>query len=228
MKKRLSLVLCTALLGASLLTGCSTDKKYTEEEYQANYDTGYDAGYQQGIEDGIAQDRSGQVQTMDYETFKALNEQNDLTCVIYVGRAECPYCSLVTDYMRSVTDLPLPVFYVSLEPYYNSPYYDDFKAELGIDGVPTFIYYKDGEQVYQMDSPVTPGYFEESGQDRVDAYNLMAEKIGAFIMGCADDNPEAVEEFDKEHESETAYDDGSEEDTSAAEETTEAETTIAE
>ena len=108
------------------------------------------------------------------------------------------------------------------------PYYDDFKAELGIDGVPTFIYYKDGEQVYQMDSPVTPGYFEESGQDRVDAYNLMAEKIGAFIMGCADDNPEAVEEFDKEHEAETAYDDGSEEETSAAEETTESETTVAE
>lgn len=228
MKKRLSLVLCTALLGVSLLTGCSTDKKYTEEEYQANYDTGYDAGYQQGIEDGIAQDRSGQVQTMDYETFKALNEQNDLTCVIYVGRAECPYCSLVTDYMRSVTDLPLPVFYVSLEPYYNSPYYDDFKAELGIDGVPMFIYYKDGKQAYIMDSPVTPGYFEESGQDRVDAYNLMAEKISAFIMGCADDNPEAVEEFDKEHEAETAYDDGSEEETIAAEETTEAETTAAE
>lgn len=197
MKKNLSILLCAACMSASLLSACASDKVYTEEEYQSNYDAGYDAGYDEGYkvgaEEGVAMDRSGQVQTMDYETFRILNEENKFTCVIYVGRAECPYCSLVTDYMRSVTELPLPVFYVSLELYYNSPYYDDFKEELGIDSVPTFIYYKDGEPNYYMDSPVTPGYFNESGQDRVDAYQKMTEKISTFIMGCAEDNPAAVE-----------------------------------
>lgn len=215
--------MCSAVLAMSVAAGCSSDKAYTEEEYQANYDAGYQAGYEAGVEDGIAQDRSGQVQTMNYETFRSLNEQNDLTCVIYVGRAECPYCSLVTDYMRGVTDLPIPVFYVSLEPYYNSPYYDDFKAELQIDGVPTFIYYKDGQQVTQMQSPVPDGYFEASGQDRVDLYNTMVEQIGDFIISCANDEPVAADEESESSEAagaegETAGEESAAETTAAEEE----------
>lgn len=210
--------MCSAVLAMSVAAGCSSDKGYTEEEYQANYDAGYQAGYEAGVEDGIAQDRSGQVQTMNYETFRALNEQNDLTCVIYVGRAECPYCSLVTDYMRGVTDLPIPVFYVSLEPYYNSPYYDDFKAELQIDGVPTFIYYKDGQQVTQMQSPVPDGYFEASGQDRVDLYNTMAEQIGDFIISCANDEPVTADEESSEAAGAEGETEETSEETTAAEE----------
>lgn len=192
-KKQMTALACAAVCAAALLSGCASGKQYTEAEYQDNYQKGYDEGYSAGESEGVAKDRAGQVQTMNYETFRALNSQSPYTGVIYIGRAACPYCSLVTDYMRSVTELPLPVYYVSLEPYYNSPYYEDFKAELGISSVPTFIYYKDGAPQYYMKSPVAEGYFDESGQERVDAYNEMTDRIRAFIEGCAKDDPAAVE-----------------------------------
>lgn len=195
MRKKYSVILCAAALSAALLSGCSGGKIYTEEEYAANYDTGYQAGYDDGVKEGVQEDRARQVQTMNYETFAALNEKSPFTGVIYVGRAACPYCGAVTDYMRGVTDLAVPVYYVSLEPYYNSPYYDDFKAELGIEAVPTFIYYKDGKPNFYMDSPVIPGYFDLSGQDRVDGYNQMVERINAFVEGCAKDDPSAIEDL---------------------------------
>lgn len=193
MKKNFSL-LCSALLIVSLLTGCATDKKYTEEEYQANYDTGYQVGYDAGMQEGVARDRAAQVQTMDYETFKTLNEENKFNAVIYVGRAACPYCSLVTDYMRSVTDLPISVFYVSLEPYYNSAAYDAYKTELGIDSVPTFIYYENGEPKFYMESPVPAGYFDASGEARVSAYSQMTETINHFVESCASGEVKSDEE----------------------------------
>lgn len=196
MRKKVSVLLCALTMTATLMTGCASGNTYTQEEYESNYDTGYQAGYEAGVTDGISkgieQDRAGQVQTMEYATFKKLNEQNKLTCIIYVGRAACPYCGLVTDYMRSVTDLQIPVYYVSLEPYYNSPYYDDYKDELEIDYVPTFIYFKDGEPQYYMDSPVPAGYFDESGEDRVNGYHEMVSTISSFIQGCIDGEPTSV------------------------------------
>ena len=45
--------MCSAVLAMSVAAGCSSDKGYTEEEYQANYDAGYQAGYEAGVEDGI-------------------------------------------------------------------------------------------------------------------------------------------------------------------------------
>lgn len=194
MKKRFLPIMCAAVLSASFISGCVGGKQYTEEEYSANYDAGYQAGYDDGVKDGVQADRAKQVQTMNYETFRALNEKSPFTGVIYVGRAACPYCGAVTDYLRGVTDLTVPVYYVSLEPYYNSPYYEDFKAELNIDSVPTFIYYKDGKPNYYMGSPVIGGYFDLSGQDRVDGYNEMVKRINAFIEGCAKDDPTAVED----------------------------------
>ena len=76
--------------------------------------------FAKGTEEGVNDFRARQVQAVEYEKFKAFLEQYSPTCIAYVGRAGCPYCSIVTDYMRTLSNLPIPTYYVSLEPYYNT------------------------------------------------------------------------------------------------------------
>ena len=202
MRRKISLLILTFTLAAGSITGCASEPQITESDLQAQYDEGYDAGYEEGYakgaEEGVNDFRSRQVQSVEYEQFRAFLEQYSPTCIAYVGRAGCPYCSIVTDYMRKLSNLPIPVYYVSLEPYYNTEYYDQYKEELGIDYLPTFIYYKDGVPTYYMNSPATDGYYDTAGEERVAAYGEMTAKIDNFIQGCVNNDDSVNEELERD------------------------------
>lgn len=201
MRRKIALLALSIALVTGSATACASEPTVSEEDLQAKYDEGYEKGYEEGYdkgsEEGVSDFRARQVQAVEYEQFKAFLEQYSPTCVAYVGRAGCPYCSLVTDYMRTLSNLPIPTYYVSLEPYYNTEYYDQYKEELGIDYLPTFIYYKDGVPTYFMNSPVADGYYESAGDERVAGYNEMTTKIDAFIQGCVNEDPSVSEELER-------------------------------
>lgn len=204
MRRKIALLALSLALMTGAVTGCSSEPAVSESELQAKYDEGYDAGYDEGYakgtEEGVNDFRARQVQSVEYEKFKAFLEQYSPTCIAYVGRAGCPYCSIVTDYMRTLSNLPIPTYYVSLEPYYNTEYYNQYKNELGIDYLPTFIYYKDGVPTYYMNSPATDGYYDTAGDERVAAYNEMVAKIENFIQGCVNNDDSVNEELEKNEE----------------------------
>ena len=73
-----------------------------------------------------------------------------------------------------------------------------FKEELGIDYLPTFIYYKDGVPTYYMNSPATDGYYDTAGEERVAAYGEMTAKIDNFIQGCVNNDDSVNEELERD------------------------------
>jgi len=113
--------------------------------------------------------------------------------VVYIGRASCKFCSITSASLDEVADEALPVYDLELEPYYQTPQYDEIKEEFGIYYVPSFKYIEKGELKYHMNPPLNSNYYIE-GSDRAAMRKEMIEKIQSFIRGAAGTGPVVDEE----------------------------------
>jgi predicted bacteriocin transport accessory protein len=103
--------------------------------------------------------------------------------ILYIGRSSCHYCAIVSASLDNFVDQGIPIYSLELEQYYPSKEYDSIKAELGIVYVPSFRYIKNGDAVYNMNSPLNDQYYE-SGSNRTQMRVEMESKILAFIRGA--------------------------------------------
>lgn len=102
---------------------------------------------------------------------------------LYVGRPSCRYCAVVSSYVLTMESPPLPVYFISLEPFWGCDDYEAIKSELETTYLPCFKYVSEGQIRYSLNSPLDTAYFDLDGPGRMELYARMKEKINAFFNG---------------------------------------------
>lgn len=123
---------------------------------------------------------------ISYITAEEFHQMRDAKAsfVLYVGRSSCQYCAITFSILSTLTDLPVDIKVLDLEPYYGTEQYQLIKDELGISYVPAFFYFDNAQPKYFMNSPVSDTYFN-SDKNRDSELNKVREKIIGFIDGAA-------------------------------------------
>lgn len=128
------------------------------------------------------------IQEITIDNFRELkNSGHDF--VLYVGRPSCRYCAIVSSYILTMKSPPLPVYYISLEPFLECKDYEDIKKELDTVYLPCFKYVSGGEIRYNLNNPLDSSYYDLDGPERMKLYQQMQEKINAFLNGAAGQAP---------------------------------------
>ena len=156
------------------------------------YKNGREAGFAQGHEAGVREISLSRTRKITYEEYeKLLDGKEDF--FLLVARPTCRFCAIVDEYLsfRDNSDLPAPVYFLSLESIRGTDRYDEVKHDIGLDFVPTFRYYKGGKSLYNLNNPLDGSYFEEgaTNESRNAAYAEMAEKVEAFLSGAVGNGP---------------------------------------
>lgn len=128
------------------------------------------------------------IQEITIDRFHELkNSGNDF--VLYIGRPSCRYCAIVSSYVLTMKNPPLPVYYISLEPFLGHEDYETIKKELDTVYLPCFKYISDKEIRYNLNNPLDSSYYDLNGPERMKLYEQMKEKINAFLNGAAGQTP---------------------------------------
>lgn len=109
--------------------------------------------------------------------------------ILVIERPSCRYCAIVTSAVHRIKDSSLPIYLMDLEPYWGTEQYDLIKSELQVNYLPSFKYIENGNIKYNMNSPLDPGYYESTGDQRRKLYNEMENKIQEFIAGAVGVGP---------------------------------------
>ena len=153
----------------------------------AGYRLGDKAGFARGHELALNETFMVRTTEISYEHFKELIAANE-SFFLLVARPTCRFCALVDNYLsfRDNSDLQIPIYFLSLESARGTDFYNEVKADIGIDYVPTFRYYGNGEMLYNLNNPRDRSYFDENAtnESRNAVYAQMADKIEAFIAGA--------------------------------------------
>ena len=185
MKEKLSIMLIAALMLASAVLGAASGIQI--HTHSAPYENSNETTVQ--AVPASAETSSETKETIHGYALKYATYSDVLldgyTGYVIVGRATCPYCSIVFDYLSSVGNFDVPVMYISLETAYKGPDYDLIKEKLNTKYVPYFIYYEDGVQERVMNCPLDTKYtdndtdFEIKKQMRSE----MEDRINRFFNG---------------------------------------------
>lgn len=147
-----------------------------------------------GIWVGKRQESRNHVTTISVEEYNQY--VNDKTSfILVVERPSCRYCAIVTSAVYQINDCELPIYLMDLEPYWETEEYDRIKNELQVSYLPSFKYVKNGNIVYNMNSPLDTGYYESSGKQRRKMYHEMEDKIHKFLAGATGKGPVVNEEL---------------------------------
>lgn len=132
--------------------------------------------------------RDQSIQKITIDSFRELkNSGNDF--VLYIGRPSCRYCAIVSSYVYTMKNPPLPVYYISLEPFLGHEEYETIKRELDTVYLPCFKYISDREIQYNLNNPLDSSYYDLDGPERMKLYRQMQDKINAFLDGAAGQAP---------------------------------------
>ena len=176
-KKRSGAAMVVAALIAAAAIGCGV-----------GYQKGQAVGFSRGHELGVSEVYMEKTTRISYERFKELESSNE-SFFLLVARPTCRFCAVVDDYLafRDNSDLKVPVYFVSLESMRGTDLYNEIKADIGLDFVPTFRYYEGGKMLYNLNNPLDRSYFDDTAtnESRNAVYAEMADKIEAFIAGAA-------------------------------------------
>lgn len=155
--------------------------------YGAGYQKGHAVGFSLGHELGVSEVSMAKTTRISYERFKELELSNE-SFFLLVARPTCRFCAVVDDYLafRDNSDLNVPVYFISLESMRGTDFYNEVKADIGLDYVPTFRYYENGKMLYNLNNPLDRSYFDDTAtnESRNAVYAEMTDKIEAFIDGA--------------------------------------------
>lgn len=137
---------------------------------------------------GTKQEIPRSIQEITIDDYYKMKD-NGISFALYIERPSCRYCAVVSSYTLTMKNLPLPVYYISLEPFWESDDYETVKKELETTYLPCFKYISHGEIQYNLNSPLDSSYYNLDGPGRMELYRQMQDRIDAFLNGAAGQGP---------------------------------------
>jgi predicted bacteriocin transport accessory protein len=127
------LALVAAIVGVIWVAGERAEQKRREQEQ--------------------AESGAGEVATPDYSMLTAMNSQALLGMLLvgdsgflYVGRPTCPHCQVFAPILTEVVaENGLEVYYLNTDAVRSEADYDTALDAVGVSGVPSFMYIRDGQ-----------------------------------------------------------------------------------